>query len=166
MVEQAADRIVHNGAFSVPDDRRVSSLSEQSEISERERRAVQRRVRDGLSVWFRTRPRRHGEVWYGREVSFLELFYDLVYVVLIGRTTHHLALHVDARSVAEFAVVFGLIWLAWLQGTLWHELHGREDGRSRNYIFLQMGLLALLAVFAGEATTGDGREFAITYSVL
>ena len=110
-------------------------------------------MRYGLSVWFRTPPR-HGEVRYGREVSFLELFYDLVYVVLIGRTTHHLAEHVDGRSIVEFAVVFGLIWLAWLHGTLWHELHGREDGRSRNYIFLQMGLLALLAVFAGEATTG------------
>ncbi|MET0578340.1 MAG: low temperature requirement protein A [Ilumatobacteraceae bacterium] len=124
------------------------------------------RVRAGLSVWFRTPPRRHGEVWYGREVSFLELFYDLVYVVLIGRTTHHLATHIDGRGVAEFAVVFGLIWLAWFNGTLWHELHGREDGRSRNYIFLQMGLLALLAVFAGEATADDGQEFAVTYSVL
>ena len=127
---------------------------------------VRQRVRTGLSLWFRTPPRRHGEVWYEREVSFLELFYDLVYVVLIGRTTHHLAVHIDGRGVAEFAVVFGLIWLAWFNGTLWHELHGREDGRSRNYIFLQMGLLALLAVFAGEATAGDGEEFAITYSAL
>src|SRR4051794_19215472 len=124
------------------------------------------RIRYGLSVWFRTPPRRHGEVRYKREVSFLELFYDLVYVVLIGRTTHHLAAHVDGRGIAEFAVVFGLIWLAWFNGTLWHELHGREDGRSRNYIFLQMGFLALLAVFAGEAATNDGREFAITYSLL
>ena len=142
-----------------------------SEVSSGEvpvgRRAVVRqRVRAGLSMWFRTPPRRHGEVWYEREVSFLELFYDLVYVVLIGRTTHHLAVHVDGRSIAEFVVVFGLIWLAWSNGTLWHELHGREDGRSRNYIFLQMGLLALLAVFAGEATGDDGQEFAITYSVL
>ncbi len=101
-----------------------------------------------------------------REVSFLELFYDLVYVVLIGRTTHHLAAHIDATSVAQFAVVFGLIWLAWFNGTFWHELHGREDGRSRNYIFLQMGLLALLAVFAGTATDHDGRAFAVTYAVL
>ena len=76
--------------------------------------------------------------------------------MLIGRATHHLAVHVDGAGVAEFAVVFGLIWLAWFNGTFWHELHGREDGRSRNYIFLQMGLLALLAVFAGEAT-GGGR---------
>ena len=99
-------------------------------------------------------------------VSFLELFYDLVYVVLIGRASHHLAEHVDGAGVADFVVVFGLIWLAWFNGTLWHELHGREDGRSRRYIFLQMGLLALLAVFAGEATAADGPPFAVTYAVL
>ncbi len=124
------------------------------------------RVRYGLVTWFRTPPRRHGEVAYRREVSFLELFYDLVYVVLIGRATHHLAAHIDWGNVANFAVVFGLIWLAWFNGTFWHEQHGREDGRSRNYIFLQMGLLALLAVFADEATGSDGREFALTYTIL
>jgi low temperature requirement protein LtrA len=124
------------------------------------------RIRYGLTTWFRTPPRRHGEIVAEREVSFLELFYDLVYVVLIGRATHHLAGHVTGRGVAEFAVVFGLIWLAWFNGTFWHELHGREDGRSRNYIFMQMGLLALLAVFAGEAAGDDGEAFAITYAAL
>ena len=127
---------------------------------------ARRRIRYGLRTWFRTPPRRHGEVIDSREVSFLELFYDLVFVVLIGRTTHHLAADVSGRSIVEFAVVFGLIWLAWFNGTLWHELHGREDGRSRNYIFLQMGLLALLAVFAGEAAGDDGQGFAIVYTVL
>src|SRR6476469_2600046 len=124
------------------------------------------RIRYGMRTWFRTPPRRHGEIVAEREVSFLELFYDLVYVVLIGRATHHLAEHVSGRGIVGCAVVVGMIWLAWFNGTFWHELHGREDGRSRNYICLQMGLLALLAVFAGEATAGDGRPFAITYAVL
>jgi low temperature requirement protein LtrA len=127
---------------------------------------ARQRVRYGLSTWFRTPPRRHGEVMATREVSFLELFYDLVYVVLIGRTAHHLAVHVTGRGVVEFAVVFGMIWLAWFNGTFWHELHGREDGRSRNYIFLQMGLLAVLAVFAEGAAADDGEEFAATYAAL
>jgi low temperature requirement protein LtrA len=127
---------------------------------------ARRRISYGLRTWFRTSPRRHGEVIASREVSFLELFYDLVFVVLIGRMTHHLAEHVTGRSVIEFAVVFGLVWLAWFNGTLWHELHGREDGRSRNYIFMQMGLLALLAVFAAGAAGEDGQGFAIVYSIL
>ena len=58
-----------------------------------------RRIRYGMRTWFRTPPRRHGEVIAEREVSFLELFYDLVFVVLIGRTTHHLAAHVAGRSI-------------------------------------------------------------------
>jgi low temperature requirement protein LtrA len=124
------------------------------------------RIRKGLKLWFRTPPRRHGEVVYTREVGFLELFYDLVYVVVIGRAAHHLAEHVDWRGVRDFIIVFGLIWLAWFNGSFWHELHAREDGRSRIYIFLQMGLLALLAVYAGHAPGEDGPAFAVTYAIL
>jgi low temperature requirement protein LtrA len=105
-------------------------------------------------------------VEYSREVSFLELFYDLVYVVVIGQAAHHLAEHVDWEGVRDFIIVFGLIWLAWFNGTFWHELHGREDGRSRLNIFAQMGLIALLAVFAGDATGEDGSSFAVVYGIL
>ena len=111
-------------------------------------------------------PRAHGEVIEDRTVSFIELFYDLVYVVLIARAAHTLAHHVSWRGVAEFAVIFGLIWLAWLNGTLHHELHGREDGRSRTFIFIQMFLLAILAVYAGDAAGEGGTGFAITYVIL
>ena len=54
-------------------------------------------------------PRAHGEVIEDRSVSFLELFYDLVYVVVIARAAHTLAEHVSWRGAADFAVVFGLI---------------------------------------------------------
>ena len=42
-----------------------------------------------------------------------------------------------------------MLWFAWFNGSLYVELHGREDGRTRLLVFLQMGLLALLAVFTG-----------------
>lgn len=63
----------------------------------------------------------------------------------------------------EFAVVFGLIWLAWLNGTLYYELHGREDGRTRTFVFLQMLILAVLAVFTGDTPGQTGSQFAWTY---
>ena len=109
-------------------------------------------------------PRAHGDVIEGREVSFLELFYDLVYVVVISQAAHHLAGHVTWAEVGRFAVVFGLIWLAWINGAVYHDLHGRAEGRTRTYVFIQMGVLALLAVFTGEATGADGPQFAIVYS--
>lgn len=121
----------------------------------------------GSARWFRP-PRPHGDVVENRSVSFLELFYDLVFVVLIAQIAHTLALQVTWSGVADFIVVFGLIWIAWINGSLYHELHGGNDGRSRTYIFLQMALLVPMAVFAGHATDdlSDGRGFAIAYGLL
>jgi low temperature requirement protein LtrA len=72
-------------------------------------------------------PRPHGEVIEGRSVSSLELFYDLVYVVVIAQVAHHLAEYVTWRGALEFAVVFGMIWLAWMNGTV----YARDRGPSQ-----------------------------------
>ena len=124
------------------------------------------RLRAALRHWFLRPPRLHGEVDAERSVSFLELLYDLVFVVLIGQTAHHLAEHPSAGAFGVFVVVFSLIWIAWLNGSLHHEGHGRADGRGRNNIFGQMTILVVLAVFVGEAGAADGRPFAVTYAVL
>ena len=115
--------------------------------------------------WFWQRPRAHGEIEAERSVSFLELFYDLVYVVVISQAAHHLAGHVSPRGYVEFAIVFGLVWIAWVNGTLYYELHGREDGRTRTFVFLQMGILALLAVFTGDAAGQTAAPFAGVYAL-
>lgn len=120
----------------------------------------------GLRRWFLRPPRPHGEVIEDRAVSFLELFYDLVYVVLVGQIAHTLAEDVSWSGVVDFAVVFALIWIGWFNGTQFHELHGREDGRNRSFIFLQMGILTVLAIFTGHAASTDGEPFALTYAIL
>jgi low temperature requirement protein LtrA len=114
--------------------------------------------------WFWRPPRPHGEIIADRRVSNLELLYDLVYVAVLGQAAHHLAAHVSVRGLAEFAVVFALIWIAWINGSLYLELHGREDGRTRSIVFVQMGILVLLAVFTAEAAAGSGRGFAVVYA--
>ena len=40
-----------------------------------------------------------------RDVSPLELFFDLVYVFAIGQLSHHLAAHVDLRTGAETVIM-------------------------------------------------------------
>jgi low temperature requirement protein LtrA len=113
--------------------------------------------------WFWRPPRAHGEIIADRQVSVLELFYDLVYVAVLGQAAHHLAGHVSVRGLASFAVVFALIWIAWVNGSLYLELHGREDGRTRSIVFAQMGILVLLAVFTADAA-GGGWGFAVVYA--
>jgi low temperature requirement protein LtrA len=109
-------------------------------------------------------PRAHGDVIEDRRVSFLELFYDLVYVVVVSQVAHHLAGHATWTGLGQFAVVFGLVWIAWVNGAIYHDLHGRGDGRTRTFVFAQMSLLAVLAVFTSHATGEDGRAFALVYS--
>jgi len=57
-----------------------------------------------------------------------------------------------------------MVWIAWINGTLYIELHGREDGRTRLLVFLQMGILALMAVFTQDAPGATGQAFALVYS--
>src|SRR5262249_39760967 len=97
-------------------------------------------------------------------VSFLEVFFDLVYVAVVSQAADPLADHVSRRGVAEFVVVFALIWIAWVNGSHYLELHGREDGRTRTFVFLQMAILVLLAVFTADAAGSNGRAFALVYA--
>jgi low temperature requirement protein LtrA len=48
-----------------------------------------------------------------RDVTPLELFFDLVYVFAIGQLSHHLADHVDLRTGAETAVLALAVFYAW-----------------------------------------------------
>lgn len=57
------------------------------------RSADNRPVAAALTQWFRRPPRIHGEVDHDRTVSYLELFYDLVFVVLVSQVAHTLAEH-------------------------------------------------------------------------
>jgi len=75
-------------------------------------------------------PRAHGEQPSERVVEPLELFYDLVVVVLVAQAVHHLADHLSWRGLGAFAAVFALVSIAWFNGSLHHELHGHDDARS------------------------------------
>ena len=113
--------------------------------------------------WFWRPPRPHGETIVDRRVSPLELLYDLVYAAVIAQAANHLAVHISAAALFEFTVVFSLTWIAWANGSVYLELHGRLDGRTRTYFFLQIGILAILAAYAADAADGGGG-FALAYT--
>jgi low temperature requirement protein LtrA len=48
-----------------------------------------------------------------RDVSPLELFFDLVYVFAIGQLSHHLFAHVDLRTGAETLILALAVFYAW-----------------------------------------------------
>jgi low temperature requirement protein LtrA len=116
------------------------------------------------SLWQPPRP--HGEQPRERVVGPLELFYDLAVVVLVAQAAHRLASHLTWAGLGEFAVVFTLVWIAWANGSLHHELHGRDDARARSTFLLQILLLAAMGAFISDAGGARGAAFAVAAAVL
>jgi low temperature requirement protein LtrA len=111
-------------------------------------------------------PRHHGDQPHERVVGPLELFYDLAVVVLVAQAAHHLAVHLTWSGLGEFAVIFTLIWIGWVNGSLHHELHGHEDVRARNTFLIQILLLVAIGAFIPEAGGARGAAFAVAVGVL
>jgi low temperature requirement protein LtrA len=95
-----------------------------------------------------------------RRVSWLELFYDLVYVIAIARITHHFAMHVSINGFLEYVSLFILIFWGWLNGSLYHDLHGNEGLRTRLMTLWQMMIIAALAITIDQSP--DRRYVNIT----
>jgi low temperature requirement protein LtrA len=99
-----------------------------------------------------------------RSVTFLELFYDLVYVVLVARLAHTLAENVTPSGILGYAFLFVVVWWAWFNGSSYHDIHGNNDIRTRVFTFLQMFTVAAMAIFAGDALGESSVGFALAYA--
>ena len=121
-------------------------------------------LRGSFRKWWKP-PRRTIDRPAERRVTFLELFYDLVFVVLVAELALNLATNPTLAGAGGFAFLFVIIWWAWFNGTSYFELHGNNDIRTRVFTFLQMFTVAAMAVFVQDAL-GDGSVgFALSFIV-
>lgn len=118
---------------------------------------------DNFRRWWQI-PRRAGERQDHRHVTFLELFYDLVYVVIIAELAHSLATHLTWTGVGNFVFLFIMVWWAWLNGSMYHDLHGRNDLKTRIFTFLQMIAVVGMAIFAHNAVGEGSIGFALSFA--
>jgi low temperature requirement protein LtrA len=100
-----------------------------------------------------------------RHVSFLELFFDLVFVVVISRLAHGLAEHPSWSGVGWFVFLFYAVWSSWINGTLYHDLHTTNDVSVRVFTFGQMLAVSIMAVFAADIPGAGSQGFALAYAV-
>ena len=117
------------------------------------------KLHPGSSAWWGA-PKKFDRQQEERRVSWLELFYDLVYVIAISRITHHFSLHITVESFLEYAGLFVLIFWGWVNGSLHHDLHGNEGLRTRLMTLWQMMIIAALAVVIEQLP--EERYFNIT----
>ncbi len=91
-----------------------------------------------------------------RRVSWLELFFDLVYVIAISRITQQLSHKVNVAGFLEYASLFLLIFWGWLNGSMYYDLHGNEGLRTRLMTLWQTMIIAALAITIGHL---QGRRY-------
>ncbi|MBS2096766.1 low temperature requirement protein A [Carboxylicivirga linearis] len=111
------------------------------------------------------KPKRYAVQEEDRKVSFLELFYDLIYVAIIAQLSHKLAVDVSWSSFGEFSFLFLVVWWGWYNGAIYHDLHGNNDIKTRVVTFLQMFAVTAIAVFIHNAFTDGAIGFIISYSI-
>lgn len=81
-----------------------------------------------------------------RRISWLELFYDLVYVIVISRITGYLAKHADWWGLFDYVYLFAMTFWGWYNGSMHHDLHGSPGIRTRFMTLWQMMAAGALAV--------------------
>lgn len=86
-----------------------------------------------------------------RHATWLELFFDLIFVVLISRVTHLLAHthhgHLELEYVIKFPLLFIPIWVIWANHTTYSNLFDRDEKSDRFITLIIMFMMIGLAVF-------------------
>ncbi|MBX3285955.1 MAG: low temperature requirement protein A [Actinobacteria bacterium] len=98
-----------------------------------------------------------------RAATPLELFFDLTYVVAVGRAAgalhHQLAEGEVARGLLGFATVFFAVWWGWMNFTWFASAHDSDDVPHRLLTFVQ--ITGALVLAAGITRAAEDRDFAI-----
>jgi low temperature requirement protein LtrA len=100
----------------------------------------------------------------GRRATWLELFFDLVFVAAVAQVGTHLRDDYSLHGLLRFSLLFLLIWWAWLGHTTYSTRFDTDDVVQT---FLQMFLVAVMAINATSALDSrDSAGFAAAYAVM
>jgi low temperature requirement protein LtrA len=103
----------------------------------------------------------------GRRVTWLELFFDLVFVAAVAQVGTHLRDDYSLSGLLRFTFLFTLIWWAWLGHTTFSTRFDTDDLVQRALTWLQMFLVAVMAINAtGALDSRDSAGFAAAYSAM
>ncbi len=108
----------------------------------------------------------HSQSDHDHRVTWLELFYDLVFVVTISQLTHHLADDVSLKGIATFIFLFIPVWWAWIGMTFYSDRFETHDISQRLFTFLSIIGVASLAYHIPHALSTTTTGFVLSYSFI
>ena len=118
------------------------------------------------SLWQPPRLRTVGEQEEERRATWLELFYDLVYVAAIAEVAHYLHGHLSLAGFFGYVLMFVPIWWSWVGATYYATRFDTDDLAHRLLTLLQMVAIAILAVNVHDGLGKNSDAFALSYVVV
>jgi low temperature requirement protein LtrA len=113
--------------------------------------------------WQKPQIRTDEEQHLHRKVSWLELFFDLVFVVIIAELSHTLAIDVSWVGAGKYTLLFLPAWWVWIGATYYNERFETEGIENRLFTFLLILSVAGLAVFSHHGLGETSVGFALSY---
>ena len=101
-----------------------------------------------------------------RRATWLELFYDLVFVVVIFQLANNLEEDFSLNGFLGFLALFVPVWLSWTGAVLYATRFDTDDLGHRILILLQMVGAAFLAVYVSDALGNGSVGFALSYAAI
>lgn len=99
-------------------------------------------------------------------LSWLELFFDVVYVAALIQLGDALAGDPTLRGAARFALAFTVLWWTWTGTTFYFNRVLVDDVVHRLLVLLQILVIGALAIQAPNALAGSGIGFAVSYAAV
>ena len=100
-----------------------------------------------------------------RSATWLELFYDLVFVVAVAVLVERLVNDISGAGVASFFGYFALLWWLWASHTYYADRYDTDDLVYRLLAAGQMVAIVVLAASLSGDAAGSTRAFAFAYAV-
>ncbi len=101
-----------------------------------------------------------------RHATWLELFYDLVFVAAVSQLATSLSEDYSTKGVLQFAALFVPVWWAWAGHTFYLSRFDSEDLLHRLLTMAQMTAAAAMAASVATALGNTSTGFAISYAVV
>jgi low temperature requirement protein LtrA len=99
-----------------------------------------------------------------RHASWLELFFDLVFVLAVAQIAQILTEHSDLNGILKYAALFVPIWWTWVGFTFYADRFESDEIAYRVLTFAGMLAVAALSLTLGNAFTPQGDiQFIIFY---
>ncbi len=97
-----------------------------------------------------------------RQATWLELFFDLIFVVVVAQLATRLAGEVSWSTAARYAIVYLPIWLSWALATFYADRFDTDDLGQR---LITLGQMLAVAAMAASVAEGTAVQFAVAMAL-